>query len=237
MQYAMKKPRSLKVDIPPAAELARARREILDRVKLHDQKPDKIKLLCATETEQQWAEEIVEQIAKRLREHRKSKQAQVAMHGAVVFACCSVEASKEATKPRDVEEIKTELVAAAQKLLRILGRPELPPNFRYRVFRSVDNWNWFIEHLEKLTTLTYRKPPRNFDPVKRACAIEAWLLITEYTVAVPTGTQGGLFRTIAGLLHQYVCSTADGATANLKGACDAVLKFVKAGGNLETERW
>ncbi|MGO9400090.1 MAG: hypothetical protein ACLP19_19950 [Xanthobacteraceae bacterium] len=101
----------------------------------------------------------------------------------------------------------------------------------------MDNWNRFIEHLEQLKGLTYRKAPRNFDPVKRACAIEAWLLITEYTVAVPTGTQGGLFRTIAGLLHQFVYPTADGIIADLKLACDQVLKDVKAGCDLEEERW
>jgi hypothetical protein len=154
-----------------------------------------------------------------------------------VIACFSVETAKESTKPMDVEEITTELVAAARKLLHSLGKPELPPNFRYRVFRSVDNWNRFIEHLEQLTKLTYRKAPRNFNPVKRACAIEAWLLITEYTVVVPTGTQGGLFRTIAGLLYQFVCPSADGAIANLKSACDAVLKLNKAGVNLEAERF
>jgi hypothetical protein len=101
----------------------------------------------------------------------------------------------------------------------------------------VPNWNQFIGHLENLTKLRYRKRPRNFDPVKRACAVTAWLLITQNTDATPTGTQGGLFRTIAGLLHQFVYPTADGIIADLKTACDAVLKDVKAGCNLEAERF
>ncbi|MGO9632226.1 MAG: hypothetical protein ACLPXW_24980 [Xanthobacteraceae bacterium] len=132
----MKRPRSLKIDIPPAAELARAWREIFDRLKSHDPKRDKVKLVCDTEAEQQRAEEIVDQIARRLRKHQKPKQAQGTMYNAVVIACLSVEAANESTKPMDVEEITMELVAAAQELLRILGRPELPPNFRYRVFQE-----------------------------------------------------------------------------------------------------
>jgi hypothetical protein len=38
-----------------------------------------------------------------------------------------VEAGKPSTKPIVVEDITTELVAAAGKLLRILGKPDLPP--------------------------------------------------------------------------------------------------------------
>lgn len=85
--------------------------------------------------------------------------------------------------------------------------------------------------------LKYIRRPRNFDPVKRACAITSWLLITEYTNARPTGTRGDLFFTIAGLLHQFVYPTADGKIAELKSACDKVRKFVKAGGDLEAERY
>jgi hypothetical protein len=237
MQCAMKKSRSLKVDIPPAAELVRAQREIIDTLKSHDPKRDKVKLVCATEAEQRRAEEIVEEIAKQLQAHQRPKQAQVYMYNVVMLACCSVETAKQSTKPIVVEEITTELVAAARELLRILGKADLPPFYTFTVFYTVPNWNQFIGHLENLTKLRYRKPPRNFDPVKRACAVMAWLLITQNTVATPTGTQGGLFRNIAGLLHQFVYPTADGIIADLKLACDQVLKDVKAGCDLEEERW
>ena len=88
--------------------------------------------------------------------------------------------------------------------------------------------------MEKLTALTYRKPPRNIDRLKRECAVVAWLLITKYTVKKPTGTQDGPFRTVAGLLHQFVCPTTDEEIIDLKSACDEVLKRVRAGSNLET---
>ncbi len=233
----MKRPRSLKIDIPPAAELARAWHEIFDRLKSHDPKRDKIKLVCASEAEQRRAEEIVEEIAKHLRIHQQPKQARDYTHNVVVLACCSVETAKPSTKPIVVEDITTELVAAAGELLRILGKADLPPFYTFTVFYTVPNWNQFIGHLENLTKLRYRKPPRNFDPVKRACAVMAWLLITQNTVATPTGTQGGLFRTIAGLLHLFVYPTADGIITDLKLACDQVLKDVKAGCDLEEERW
>jgi hypothetical protein len=237
MQHAMKKPRSLKVDIPPAAELARARREILERLKLHDPERDKIKLACASEAERQREEEIVEEITKQLQVQKGPKEAPVYIYNVVVLACCSVETAKQSTKPIVVEEITTELVAAARELLRILGKQDLPAFYKFTVFHTVPNWNQFIGHLENLTKLRYRKPPRNFDPVKRACAVMAWLLITQNTVATPTGTQGGLFRTIAGLLHQFIYPTADGVIADLKTACDEVLKDVRRGCNLEAERW
>jgi hypothetical protein len=237
MQHTMKRHRSLKVDIPPAAELARARREILDRWKTHDPNRDKIELVCATKTEQQRAEEIVEEIAKQLQAHQRPKRTKISIYNAVVLACCSVETAKQPTKPKLVEEITTELVSAARELFRILGKPDLPPFYTFHVFHTTPNWNQFIAHLENLTKVRYKKPPRNFDPVKRACAVTAWLLISENTVAKPTSTQGGLFRTVAGLLHQFVYSTADQNIVDLKTACDRVLKDVKTGRNPEAERW
>jgi hypothetical protein len=73
----MKRLRSLKIDIPPAAELAGARREIFDSLKSLDPKRDKIKLVCTSEAEQRRAEEIVEDIAKLLRIHQQPEQERV----------------------------------------------------------------------------------------------------------------------------------------------------------------
>jgi hypothetical protein len=232
----MKKPRSPKIVTPPADELARARREIFDHLKSYDPKHDKIELVYASEAEQRRAEEIVEEIARQLRVHQRTNQTPVYTHNLVALACSFVEGAKPSRKPIVIENITTELVAAAGELLRILSKSDLPPFYVFTVFHTVPKWNQFIDHLENLTKLRYRKPPRNFDPVKRACAVIAWLLITQNTVATPTGTQGGLFRTITGLLHQFVYPTADGI-ADLKAACDEVLKDVKAGCNLEAERF
>jgi hypothetical protein len=116
-----------------------------------------------------------------------------------------------------------------------LEKQIFPPHYKFGVFHTTEKWNRFIEHLEKLTTLTYRKPPRNIDRLKRNCAMDAWELITRCTVKNPSGTQGGLFRTVAGLLHQFVCPTADEEIIDLKSACDEVLKRVRAGCNLKTE--
>jgi len=230
----MKKPRWQKV---VGRELRLARHEIFERLKSYDPQRDKIELVCASEAEQRRAEEIVEDIVRQLRAHQRPKQAPVYTHNVVVQACCSVEAAKPSTKPIVVEDITTELVAAAGELLRILGKPDLPPFYAFTVFHTVPKWNQFIDHLENLKKLKYRKPSRNFDPVKRACAVTAWLLIAQNTVETPTGTHNGLFRTVAGLLHQFVYPTADGTLADLKTACDGVLQDVKSGCDLEAERW
>lgn len=232
----MKKVRSLKIRIPPAAELARARDQILN--KLNSAAPaDRFRIVPRSEAERQRDEGIVDQITRRLRAHRRSEQSEIMVHNQVLIACLSVEAEKHSTKPAVIEEITTKLVDAARELHSVLGKADLPPNYVFGVFRNVENWNRFVEHLEKLTTLTYRKPPRNIDRVKRECAVVAWQLITTCTVKNPTGSQGGLFRSVAGLLHQFVCPTADGEIVDLKSPCDDVLKRVRAGSNLETERW
>jgi hypothetical protein len=194
-------------------------------------------LVCASEAERRRAEAIVEDIARHLRAHQQPKQAPIYTHNVVVLACCSVEAAKPSAKPNVLEDTRTELVAAAGELLRILGKPDVLPFYASTVFHTVPKWNQFIDHLENLKKLTYRKPSRNFDPVKRACAVTSWLLIVQNTAKTPTGTQNGLFRTVAGLLHQFVYPTADGTLADLKTACDGVLQDVKSGCDLEAERW
>jgi len=135
-----------------------------------------------------------------------------------------------------VDEVTRELVAAARRLLRVLDRSDLPPNYRFRVFGTTQTWNQFIEHLERLEAITYRKPPRNIDRVKHDCANYAYLLITMCTTEVPTGTAGGLFRTVTNLLYQFAYPTKD-EIMDLKTACDKVLKRIKAGQDLEILRW
>jgi hypothetical protein len=134
-----------------------------------------------------------------------------------------------------VEEVTRRLVNAARELLRVLGRSDFPPNYKFRVFHYAQNWNQFVEHLERLAAITYHKPPRNIDRVKRDCAKLAYLLIDKCTNEKPTGTQGGLFRTVAGLLHQFACPSQDGKIVDLKTACDEVLRRARAGGKIETD--
>jgi hypothetical protein len=152
-----------------------------------------------------------------------------------VLACVSVGAATCSTKPADVEEITDELVNAARELLRVLGRSDFPPNYVFRVFGYVDNWNQFIEYLERLAGITYRKPPRNINRVKRDCAKVAYLLIIKCTNTKPSSTPGGLLRTVAGLLHQFACPTADGEIVDLKTACDAVCNRARAGIKIEAD--
>jgi hypothetical protein len=71
---------------------------------------------------------------------------------------------------------------------------------------------------------------------KRACANLAYLPITNCTTQKPTGTAGGLLRTVAGLLHQFACPTQDGEIVDLKTGCDEVLRRVKAGADIESVR-
>jgi hypothetical protein len=189
--------------------LDRAREQILEQLASFNTQRDKIKPVYSSEAAQRRQEGIMDHITQLLRRHKRPKQSVV-------------------TK---------ELVNAARELLRVLGHSALPPNYMFRVFGTMQNRNQFIEHLERMAAITYRKPPRNIDRVKRDCANHAYLLITMCTTEVPTGTQGGTFRTVAGLLHQYTCPTADGKIVDLKTACDQVLKRVKSGQDLEIHRW
>ena len=235
----MEKPRSLKFDFPPAAELARARDQILGKLASFKMTRDKIRMRCPTKADQEHDEAIVEEITKRLWALKRPNQSKVMVYNQVVEACYSVEAGKHSPRPAVVEEVTKDLVSAARELLRVLGSADLPAYYRFVGLGHGENRKRFIEQLERLTKLTYRKPPRNIDREKRLSAVFAHLLITKHTVETPTGTQGGLFRTVTGLIHQFVCPTADGEIVDLKSACDEVLKHVRAGSNLETEtgRW
>ena len=233
----MTKMRSLKIEIPSAEELDRAAREILTRLASFDTQRDKIRSIYSSEAEQRRQEGIMDHITKLLRKHKRPKQSKTAVYNQVLLACSSAEVATRSTKPIDVDQVTKELVSAARELLRVLGHSALPPNYMFRVFDTMQNRNQFIEHLEQLTAITYRKPPRNIDRVKHDCANHAYLLITKYTTEVPTGTEGGLFRTVTGLLYQFAYPTTDGEIVDLKTACDKVLKRIKAGQNLEILRW
>jgi hypothetical protein len=129
----MKKVRSLKIEMPPAAELARARDEILN--KLASATPlDRFRIVCPSEAERQRAEGIVDQITKLLLAHRRPKQSEVFIYNQVVLACSGVEAGKHSTKPAVVEEITTGLVDAARELHRVLGKADFPPPLQVRCF-------------------------------------------------------------------------------------------------------
>jgi hypothetical protein len=217
--------------------LDRAREQILEQLASFNTQRDKIKPVYSSEAAQRRQEGIMDHITQLLRRHKRPKQSVVAVYNQVSMACASMAPATRSTKPIDVDEVTKELVNAARELLRVLGHSALPPNYMFRVFGTMQNRNQFIEHLERMAAITHRKPPRNIDRVKRDCANHAYLLITMCTTEVPTGTQGGTFRTVAGLLHQYTCPTADGKIVDLKTACDQVLKRVKSGQDLEIHRW
>jgi hypothetical protein len=223
----MKKVRSLKIEVPPAEELDQARRRILEKFESFNPERDKIQTIYSSEAEQQHGEDVIDQITILLRAHKRPELSETMIYNQVVWACAHI--PEPATPPATKDQITKEVAASANKLLRQLGNPDLPPYNIFRVFGTIDKWNEFIEFLESLAALTHPKPPRNFDPAKRACAAVAYLLITTCTTQKPTGTAGGLFRTVAGLLHQFAYPTPDGEIVDLKTACDEVLRRVKAG--------
>jgi hypothetical protein len=232
----LKRTRSLKVAVPPPAELARAWDQIIKRLASFDLARDKIRIVPA-DAEARRKNAIVNDITKRLRAHKLPRQSKVMVRNQVLMACATAETAKYSTKPATEEGITRELVGAARKMYRVLGNPDLPPIHLFNVFHDVESRNQFVEHLERFTKLTYNKPPRNTDQLKRDCATVAYLLIAKYTCEKPTSTRGGLLRTVAGLLHQYASPTADEEIIDLKSACDVVCNRAKAGINLETARW
>lgn len=229
----MTKMRSLKREVPSAEELNGAREQILKRLASFNPERDKIRTIYPSEAAEQHGENVLDQITIQLRAHKRPELSEVMIYNDVTMACAQI--PKPATAPAIEDEITREVAATASKLLRLLGNPALPPHHQLGVFGQPDIWNEFIERLERLAALTYRRPPRNIDLAKRACATLAYLLITRCTTQKPTGTAGGLFRNVAGLLHQFACPTQDGV-ADLKSACDEVLRRVKAGGNIEKDR-
>ena len=229
----MKKVRSLKREVPSAEELNRAREQILKRLS-SNREPDKIRTIYPSEAAERPGENVLDQITIQLRAHKRPELSEVMIYNEVTMACAQI--PKPATAPAIEDEITREVAATASKLLRLLGNSALPPHHQLVVFGQPDIWNEFIERLERLAALTYRRPPRNIDLAKRACATLAYLLITRCTTQKPTGTAGGLFRNVAGLLHQYACPTQDGEIADLKTACDEVLRRVKEGRNIEKDR-
>jgi hypothetical protein len=226
---------SLKIEVPPAAELERARDQILKQLASFNPERDKIRTIQPTRAAQRNAEEIIDRITIELRAHKRPKQSDVRVYNEVVLACGSV--PKPPTRPVVEEKITKQTADASRKLHAILGNPDLPRNHIFCVFGSAQNFNQFIDSLEQLAALTYSKPPPNTDRVKRECAKLAYLLITRCTTQKPSGTVGGLFRTIAGLLHQFACPTHEGEIVDLKTACDEVLRRAKAGIKIENDRW
>jgi len=170
----MKNMRSLKIDMPPAAELARAADEIENDLRSWDPKDpnqEKIRIVPSFDDEQRRREDIVDDITKQLRAHKRPEQSETLVYNQVVFTCLSVETGKHSPKPADLDEITTELTAAARKLLRVLGNHNLPPNYVFRVFRYISKRNQFIEHLEQLAEITYSKPPEWCDEAQASIPI------------------------------------------------------------------
>ena len=230
----MKKVRSLKKEIPPAEELDRARDQILKQLASFNPERDKIRTIYPSEAARQHGEDIIEQIVIELRPRKRPELSEAAIYNHVTMACGQI---PKPTSPATEDKIARDVAGAANKLLCLLGNPDFPPYHIRRVFGSVQIWNEWIDRSERLAALTYRRPPPNSDPAKRACANLAYLLITKCTTQKPTGTERGLFRNVAGLLHQFACPTQDGEIADLKTGCDEVLRRLKAGADIENDGW
>jgi hypothetical protein len=216
-----KKIRSLKIEIPPPAELAEWKKRVLSELSQFDCARDKFSIDPRKKP-------IIEKIAKKLLPHINPGLSEVQLYNQVVLVAFVA----KYPKPSEVEEITDGAVGAAKKLLRVLSNPDFPPNYMRRVSDGdVVNWNKFIESLERLAAITYKKPPKNEDPVKRECAINAYWLITEFTKEIPTRTRGGIFYEIASLLFQVNCLTASNETDQLRSTCNKLLDRVDKGFN------
>ena len=147
------------------------------------------------------------------------------LYNEVTIACAQI--PKPATAPAIEDEITREVAATASKLLRLLGNFALPPHHQLGgvVFGQPDIWNEFIERLDNSGASPTGDLRGIIDLAKRACATLAYLLITRCTTRKPTGTAGGLFRNVAGLLHQYACPTG---RRNCRPAKPPVTKFCAA---------
>jgi hypothetical protein len=230
--------RSLKVAAPPASELTKARNQILSSLRRFN---NKFSIDARTDPEG-WKRKkpLVEEITKKLGRYRKPGLSQKQLFNQTVIASCV----RKDPDPVVVEGITADLVVTVTRLYRILGHPDFPRNYQYRISGGrVENWNQFIQCLERSMEITYKKRPRNEDPVKRQCAINAYLLITDFTTGVtPTKTRGGLYYAVADLIYQVnYPNPDDGNTDKLKHACDKFLDAVRLVGfdqaALNRDRW
>jgi hypothetical protein len=73
----------------------------------------------------------------------------------------------------------------------------------------------------------------NYDPVKRFCAMFAVGIMEILSKRTATTTNDGAFRAIASLLYEAVSGKRD---ADLKRACDAELRDVRARKSIDTKR-
>jgi hypothetical protein len=67
----MKKVRSLKIEVPPAEELALACEQIVQKIASFDPERDKIQTIYSSEAEQQHGEDVIDQITILLRAHKR----------------------------------------------------------------------------------------------------------------------------------------------------------------------
>jgi hypothetical protein len=220
--------RSLKVPLPPPAELEEAKEKILGNLSRVNWQTVRFSIDARTDPEG-WKRQkpIIEKITQTLWKHKRPPFSRNKLYNQVVMASCMF----KHTAPSVIEEITEDLVQTVNKLYRILGHPDFPPNYRFRIFGCVENWNQFIGCLERSMKITYNKPPKNQNPMKRDCVINAYFLITNFTTAIPRKTRGGLFYKVADLIYQANCPTADdGNTDKLKSTCDKFLNLVRRDG-------
>jgi hypothetical protein len=182
--------RSLRVAVPPPAELKEAKEKILGDLSRVNWQTVRGSIDARTDPEG-WKRKkpLIEEITKKLGRYKKPGLSQNQLFNQTVIASFV----SKYPDPVVVEGITADLVPTVTRLYRILGRPDFPPNYRYRICGGrVENWNQFIQCLERSMEITYKKRPRNEDPVKRQCAINAYWLITNFTTGVtPKKTRGG----------------------------------------------
>jgi hypothetical protein len=234
--HPMKNNHSLKVDVPPPEELRLAEEKILNALSRFNPDKEKIRVGDLSEAERRRLENIIEKITKLLWEHRRPGLSQIRLYNQV---CLALGGMRKKPKPAVVEKATQDCVKAADRLHRVLRRKDFPPHHEWLICNGhLDNWNTFIECLERAMELTYKKPPKQSDRGKRRCAINAYLLITKFTTERPKRTRGGLFYRVTDLLYQVNYPTADDGNENkLKYICDAVLDRADKGFNPEHERW
>jgi hypothetical protein len=219
--------RSLKIDVPPPAELKRAKKKILQTLSQVDWPAVKFSINERTDPEG-WKRKklLIEKIVEKLKPHATPGLSLNQLFNHVVVACCQSDYSA----PAEIETLTKDLVGAAKAQHLVLGRKDLPPNYTFRICDGdVYKWNIYIECLERTMALTYTKPPRNTDLIKQGCAINAYVLIRTCTTQTPGKTRGGLFYAVTDLLYQSKFPKDDQRTDRLKFICDGLLDRVKKG--------
>jgi hypothetical protein len=189
----------------------------------------KFQIVYWSVSERERVEYIIDEIVRRLRKSRRIGQSEREVRNGVVIACSEMMRAgmPRPKKPAVMREQTKDLCALADQLYIALEKfspqSSVLASEEREVFKTPKAKDEFLDRLRRLRHINYRAPPPNYDQVKELSAFIAHFLVRTYSMAKPTNTVDGLFRSITGDLYEVARPSSDGRPSDLKRACQKVI--------------